>query len=54
MPQRHLTHEICNSRKYGVGPTLYLATYIQGSVYSLNHEHVYIHNILLNYMFKEA
>ena len=28
--------------------------YIQGSVYSLNHEHVYIHNILLNYMFKKA
>ena len=34
--------------------TLHLATYIQGSVYSLNHEHVYIHNILLNYMLKEA
>ena len=32
----------------------HLATYIQGSVYSLNHEHVYIHNILLNYMFKKA
>ena len=27
---------------------------LQGSVYSLNHEHVYIHNILLNYMFKKA
>ena len=29
--------------------TLHLATYIQGSVYSLNQEHVYIHNILVNY-----
>ena len=34
--------------------TLHLATYIQGSVYSLNHEDVYIHNILLNYIFKKA
>ena len=25
--------------------TLHLATYIQGSVYSRNHEHLYIHNI---------
>ena len=29
--------------------TLHLATYIQGSVYSRNHEHLYIHNILLHY-----
>ena len=31
--------------KYRVGPTLHLATYIQGSVYSHNHEQMYIHNI---------
>ena len=38
-----------------VGNTVYLTSSdLQGSVYSLNHEHVYIHNILLNYMFKKA
>ena len=43
MPQRHLDHEICNYRKNTV--YLHLATYTQGSVYSHNHEQVYIHNI---------